>query len=154
MSQSASVENFTNNTPDDPNYDFEAAKQKVIDFLGFPPPRKTCGWKLLIAIYTRNDNKLKNPDGSESLILAPDAVVKDDRYKSCTGMVVQTGPLAYKGARYDGQEPWCRVGDWVTIARHDGVQFDYKGKPMMRVDDDKIGNVIDDPDHIKRGDYA
>ena len=73
---------------------------------------------------------------------------------SCTGMVVQMGEDAYQGTRFENTGPWCKVGDWVSLPRHEGVQFDYRGKPMFYINDDKIVNVIEDPSHIKRGQYA
>ena len=147
---------FTNNEPLDDHYDVEAAKQKVIDFLGFPPPKRTCGFQICVALYTRhtNDERLKNPDGTSSLIIAPSTHTANDRYVSCTGMVVQMGEDAYQGVRFDNTGPWCRVGDWVSLPRHEGVQFDYRGKPMFYINDDKIVNVLDDPTQVKRGQYA
>jgi len=159
MSQAIAVRSrrdvFTNNEPLSETYDIDAAKQKVIDFLGFPPPKRTCGFQICVALYVRQEEEnLKNPDGTVSLIIAPRNVTTNDRYMSCTGMVVQMGEDAYQGNRFDNTGPWCRVGDWVSLPRHEGVQFDYRGKPMFYINDDKIVNVIDDPTHIKRGQYA
>lgn len=159
MSQSEGkvIKLFTNNTYDgDEDYDIEAAKAKVLDFLGFPPPRKTCGFQICVALYIRKDEdvNLKRADGTSSLLIAPTTHTSNDRYVSCTGMVVQMGDDAYQGNRFANTGPWCRVGDWVTLPRNEGTQFDFKGHPMMYINDDKIVNVLDDPTQVKRGQYA
>ncbi len=144
---------FTNVEDDNTQYDPIAAKQKVLNFLGFPPPLKTCGFQVLIALYTRENAKLKNADGSESILIAPTNVGFEDRFRSCTGMVIQMGSEAYQGSRFEKSGPWCRVGDWVLIGRHDGLQFDYRGRPVISVNDDKICIVLEDPNYAQRGLY-
>ena len=144
---------FTNVEPDTEEYNPEEAKERVLKFLGFPPPKKTCGFQILIAIHTRADEKLKNTDGTESVIVAPKSVAEQDRYRSCVGMVVQIGEEAYQGDRFKYSGAWCKVGDWVQIGRHDGMQFDYRKRPVMLVNDDKIGLVIADPTFAQRGTY-
>jgi len=152
MSQAEMIESFTNIEPENNVYDIPDARKKVEDFLGCPPPRKTCGFQILVALYTTG-GKLKNADGSASLIEAPDTISSQDRFRSCTGMVVQMGPMAYKGTKFADTGAWCKVGDWVVIGRHDGMQLDYRGRPVMLINDDKIGMVIDNPSYAKRGSY-
>lgn len=144
---------FTNNKPIDPNYDPEVARQRVLDYLGFEPPDRTCGFQVLVALYVRKEEeqRYKREDGTLSEILLPQQKVAQDRYISCTGMVIQMGDDAYQGPRFYYSGPWCRVGDWVTLPRHEGTQFDYKGRPMFYINDDKIVNVISDPSLVKRG---
>lgn len=145
---------FTNNTDDTEPYDAIAAKQKVLDFLGFEPPKRTCGFLVCIALYTRDEDEgFKKADGTVSMIVAPNSRVKDERYRTNTGMVIQMGPRAYTGEQFAECGPYCRVGDWVTVARHEGTQIDYRGKPLFECYDDKIMNVVDDPAFVKRGDY-
>jgi len=47
-------------------------------------------------------------------------------------------------------QPWCQVGDWVVIPRHEGTLINYRGVPMMFMPDDRILAVVEDPSYVTR----
>ena len=98
---------FTNNTYDTEPYDIEAAKKKVLDFLGFPAPKRCCGYQVLVALFVKNDDEgFTKEDGTKSIIIAPESRVKDEKYRTNTGMVIQMGDLAYRGPNFEMSGPW------------------------------------------------
>jgi co-chaperonin GroES (HSP10) len=87
---------------------------------------------------------------SKGGIYIPDNAVEEDyEYRSTVGLVLKVGEDAYPEDRYP-TGPWCKVGDWVTFPRANGVQFRCDGALLINVPDDKIINVIDDPRRISR----
>lgn len=47
-------------------------------------------------------------------------------------------------------EPWCQLGDYIVVPRHEGPLISYRGKAVMIVPDDRILAVVDDPAYVKR----
>lgn len=102
------------------------------------------GYHLLIFIY-------KPPIIRKNLagIILPESTVEIDyEYRSCVGLVVKVGNEAYPEDKFT--TPWCKVGDWVTFPRANGVQFRFDYALVINVPDDKILNVINDPSKIAR----
>lgn len=146
--------------------ELEAIK-KVEEELKVPRPRP-CGWKVAIALYVR-PVQIKNADGSVSLIHLPETVRADDKYKTCTGLVVAMGDAAYQDKKKFPTGPFCKVGDFVAFPRHAGHLVNYlgpieldginyreellkeypDGRPMMYVPDDSIFDVVRGPDDIE-----
>ena len=64
--------------------------------------------------------------------------------------VMKMGPLAYKDFDKFGDEPWCKVGDWVLIGRYAGSRFSLEDDHEVRIinDDEVIGTILN-PDDIK-----
>lgn len=113
--------------------------------LGFKPPEAK-GYHITVRVYEREENISK-----DSLIVIPNSVRQEDRFKSMVGKVVSIGPDAYKGDRFKDSGPWCKLGDWVLYARNAGPQWCYDGIPFCSFPDDKIYNgPIDDPSRITR----
>ncbi len=84
-----------------------------------------------------------------NLLLPDNAIELDYEYRSTVGLVLNMGPEAYQGERFT-QGPWCKVGDWVSFPRANGVQYRYDHALVLNVPDDKIINVIDNPKRITR----
>lgn len=62
----------------------------------------------------------------------------DQDFHEYIGLVVKISPIAYTLPRYNGCEPWVKVGDWVVIPRaHANVRY-YKGKPIAYIKEDVI----------------
>ena len=125
---------------------------RILTFLDNVTPPRVNGYLVLVALYAPKDEaKVKRSDGSSSLLFAPDTITSQEKYRSCTGMVVGLGPDCYQGPKFAFSGPWCRLGEWVTIPRHEGVQINYRGIPMHWLPDDKIALGIDDPSYVTRG---
>lgn len=108
------------------------------------------GYLIAVKIYIRPEElkTIKRDDGTEAKLFLPDIARAEDKYQSVAALVMAMGPEAYKGDRYAGQEPWCKVGDWVVIPRYESFQLNYKGVVMALLPDDKIMAVIDDPTDV------
>lgn len=117
--------------------------------LGVPLPRM-CGYKVAVKIFIKDyGSKFKDESGAESIILRPKTYAEEDRWRSCTGLVIGMGPDAYKHDKFKSG-PWCKIGDWVVIPRHAGMQYNYRGHTIHSVNDDAIDMVIEDPEHVTR----
>lgn len=138
----------------------EAQARALVDKLfteltGRPYQAKACGYFLTLKIYIRPEEliKGKRADGSEYSLYRPDQTAQNDKYQSCTALVVDVGPSAYKGKWPDGSDkfpegPWCRVGDWVAVPRYEAHLFMYRGVALGMLPDDRVLQVITDPGDI------
>jgi co-chaperonin GroES (HSP10) len=127
----------------------EAAKKYVEEQLGFPRPR-VFGWQMIVMLYTREDKRYINAKGEETLLVVPDTVGIEDRFRSCTALVVSMGQGCYKGEKFKDYGPTCKVGDWITFPRHEGTRVMYRGKTMFYLYDDKVMGPVEDPSHVTR----
>lgn len=117
--------------------------------LGVPLPRM-CGYKICVKIFVNDEEaKARLSDGSESKILLPSVTKSNDPWRNCTGQVIGMGPDAYQHEKFKSG-PWCKVGDYVVIPRHAGMQYKYRGFTVHSVNDDAIDMVIEDPTHVIR----
>ncbi len=115
--------------------------------LGCPLPRM-CGYKVCVKIYVEEEN-YKTKEGQDSIILRPDALKANDKFRNCTGLVIGMGPDAYKHEKFK-TGAWCKIGDWVVIPRHAGMQYNFRGHTIHSVNDDTIDMVVEDPSHVTR----
>jgi co-chaperonin GroES (HSP10) len=125
------------------------AKDLINQYLGFEPPH-VCGYYMGVVLYIAE--KAVKADGTESIIHRADAYQSRDRFTSCVGLVVYQGNQCYTDKKRFGEEltPWCKVGDWVVIPRHEGIQVNYRGKSVHLIPDDKVLAVIKDPMYVTR----
>lgn len=148
-------------------HEIEEAESFVLERLktasGIPDikPFKCSGYHMAVMLYIRpeemrplgNDkdgNPILAPDGTPACIYIPNTVTANDKWVSCTALVVAQGPESYKGARFKESGPWCRVGDWVVIPRNEGIQISYRGVPMQIIPDDRVLGIVEDPAWISR----
>lgn len=101
------------------------------------------GWRLMIEpIEVKNVTK-------GGLIL-PDVTKQAQEYMRYVGLVVAVGEHVYRHRKYDDQEPWCGVGDWVIHGRYAGQQVDIQGDERVHsfrfVNDDEILAVTESPE--------
>jgi co-chaperonin GroES (HSP10) len=136
----------------------EECEQMIEQTLGFPPMRVT-GYNLCLMLYTppeeimvkdKEGREIIDPMGISKKIIIPHEHIENSKYSTCVALVCGMGPFAYKAKKYEEQGAWCRVGDWVVIPRHEGVQIMYRDVPMMIIPDDCILGVVDDPTYVKR----
>lgn len=129
----------------------DQVNERILTFMDGIVPPKALGWLVLVAIYTpENADKYKKEDGTYSAIIRPNNTVEQERFRSCTGMVVNMGPVAYVGDKFANTGPWCRLGEWITFPRHEGTQINYRGKPMMWLPDDRVALSLGDPSYVSR----
>jgi len=127
------------------------ARAFIQEHLGFEAPRP-CGYHIAVKLYIRGDDVKKFVDdaGNEMLIEVPDVVAVEDRYRSCTALVLAVGPDSYKGKRFEESGPWCKVGDWVVIPRNEGTQLNYRGTIIQVLPDDRVLMTVEDPSHVTK----
>lgn len=122
-------------------------------------PRPT-GYHMAVMLYIReedvhqikdeNGNAIIGADGKPLCIAIPSTVRANDKWTSCTALVVAQGPECYKGARFERSGPWCNVGDWVIIPRNEGVQINYRGVHMQIIPDDRVIGLVSDPSYVTK----
>jgi co-chaperonin GroES (HSP10) len=127
----------------------EEAIRFVEEKLGCERPR-VCGPWLAVMLYTRHEETYVTKEGEKSQIVVPGSVADNDTFSSMTGLVLSIGHGAYKGEQFKEYGPTCKVGDWITFPRHEGVRAWYKGRPIYYLYDDKIMQVVKDPADVTR----
>lgn len=129
--------------------------EMFVKLTGKPFEAKVCGYLICLKIYIRPEElkKVVDVNGVEQTIWRPNMTATNDKYQSVTALVVGVGPDAYKGTNPDGSpkyaEPWCRVGDWVTVPRYEAHLVSYRGVTMGMLPDDRIMMVISDPTDVE-----
>jgi hypothetical protein len=143
------------------------AKKRIIEALGFEPP-PMCGFYMCVAVHEQSEFAHLD-DGSRTNILLADSTRDEDKFKNASGLVISQGPWCYTGEHFKEPllekicrfffgrwmkpsiyRPWCRVGDWVAMPRHEGQLFNFRGTPVMMIRDTKIYTPVENPNHIKR----
>lgn len=129
----------------------ELAAQELIDkqfteMCGKPYGGRPCGYYIVLRLYVR-DEELKtitDASGKEVTLYLPPSVTAEDKYRSGTGLVIAMGPQCYTGEKFP-EGAWCKVGDWVRIARGDLIRSMYRGVALALVADDRVLEIIDEP---------
>jgi len=143
------------------------AKERIKKALGFAPPPMS-GWYMALVVHEKK--YAMKSDGSKSLIELANTAQDEEKFRNCCGLVISQGPECYTGPRFEEKwttrlmrvffnkfmkpiqkKPWCRVGDWVVFARHEGELMNYRGTPMYMIPDVKIYTPVENPDYVTRG---
>ena len=107
----------------------------------------------VVKIYVRPEElkEITDVDGNKQKIYLPDTIRAEDRYQSCTGLVVALGPQAFQDK--EGRPRGCRykVGDFVLFPRTDIIRVDFNGIALGVMTDDRAIAVIKDPTHWMQG---
>lgn len=100
-----------------------------------------------VKIYVRPEElkEITDTEGKKVTIYLPDSVRAEDRYQSCTGLVVALGPQAFKDKDGNPRGSKYKVGDWLTFPRTDIIRQDFCGVPLGIMTDDRAIMVTDDP---------
>jgi co-chaperonin GroES (HSP10) len=132
-------------------FEEQIAKDFIREQLDFEPP-KPCGYYILVKLYIRPEEMktITTEDGKEVTLYAPDSVRAEDRFRTCTALVLALGPECYKGENFKESGPWCKAGDWVVIPRNEGTQIMYNEHVVHLIPDDRILMVIPDPTIVRR----
>ena len=96
----------------------EQATVTPLEPLRNPDWPKAVGWRILI-------DPLKPKSVSDGGILIVDETQHAQKCLNYVGRVVDMGPLCYKHAKFEGGDPWCKIGDWMWNTLHK-QSFTYK----------------------------
>lgn len=126
---------------------------------GKPLTFRVAGPKLLVKIHVRPEELRVFTDpktGEVSKLYLPDTVRAEDKFHSCTGLVIDIGSAAYTGTLRDGSQrfpdgPMCRRGDWVSFDRYAGKRTTVNGVACMIIYDEGIDGTVIDPTDIESG---
>ncbi|MBC8159552.1 MAG: co-chaperone GroES [Alphaproteobacteria bacterium] len=114
---------------------FEDAAKKALKHESVPEPR---GWRILIGIPEIEE---KTAGG----IIKAEMTKQTEQSSTVLGLVLDMGPLCYADKERFGDEPWCKIGDFVLIGAYKGVRFHVYGKEFRIINDDTVQAVVDDP---------
>jgi co-chaperonin GroES (HSP10) len=137
-------------------------KQRLAIMSGIPDIEmfRATGYHMVVMLYIREEdvhqikddqgNAIIGADGKPLHIAIPSSVRANDKWMSCTALVVEQGPDCYNSPRFEKTGPWCKVGDWVIIPRNEGTQINYRGIHMQIIPDDRVIGVVSDPSFVTK----
>ena len=99
------------------------------------------GWRILVLPY-------KGQGKTKGGILLTDETMEERGYSTVTGLVLKTGPDAYKDEKRFSNGPWCKKNDWIIFGRYAGSRFGIDGGEVRILNDDEIIAVVKDPEDI------
>ena len=100
-----------------------------------------CGWRILVKPQEAQEK-------SKGGVLLPDDFKDVSKYASVIAQVVAMGDDCYADA-VKFAHPWCKVGDWIMIAKHTGWRFKVNGEDYKIINDDEVVGTVDDPSKIE-----
>ncbi len=107
------------------------------------------GWTLLVRPYPIINNK------KVSSLIMPDETIDYMNYITNIGRVVAVGPSCWSRPEHraiDGsQEPWAKVGDFVSYPKNVGARRKFKGVSYVLLVDDEILERLPDPQVFDEG---
>jgi co-chaperonin GroES (HSP10) len=80
-------------------------------------------------------------------IIMPDTVLDDVHRATTVGRVLAMGNLCYKHPQFQG-DVWCKVGDFVSYGKFDGIHYLFKGVKVMLIQDKDVRMVLENPQDI------
>lgn len=106
-----------------------------------------------VKIYVRPEElkEITREDGTIGKLYLPDSVRAEDRYQSCTGVVVALGPQTFKDKDGNPRGSLYRLADWILFPRTDIIRVDFCGVPLGILTDDRAIAVVSDPTHWAQG---
>ena len=126
--------------------------KQFTELTGSPFDYRTAGYLITCKIWIRPEEarEITRDDGTKATLWLPEISREQDKLTSVAALVVDRGPVAYKGEDRHGVPrypigPWCRVGDWIMIPRQSSFLFQYKGVAMATLTDDKVMGILKDP---------
>jgi len=107
------------------------------------------GWRVLIKKYTA---KSVTAGG----IALPDEIVKNQDYVGNVGEIIAMGPSVFKNDKFEGEPPWCEVGDTIFFNPHAGIDIKVRQNDAVVtyrvINDDEVIASIGDPSVVVRND--
>lgn len=89
--------------------------------------------------------------GERKSLYLPDSVRAEDRYQSCTGVVIALGPQAFMDKDGNPRGSKYKVGDWLLFPRTDIIRVDFCTIPIGIMTDDRAIAVVTEPEHWMQG---
>jgi co-chaperonin GroES (HSP10) len=99
------------------------------------------GYRLLILPY-------KVSDRTKGGIYLADQTREREQVATVVGLILKSGPDAYKDPDKYPNGPWCKEGDWVVFGRYAGARIPIDGGEIRLLNDDEVLAVVDDPEAI------
>lgn len=124
------------------NVQFEIVNDEI-DTADIPQP---VGWRILV-------EPIRVEEVTTGGIVLPGQTIEAKEHLRYVGKVIAMGPLCYKHSKFEGCEPWCKVGDWIAYGQYTGHEIRVRtksgGKTVLRiVNDDTIQCAIPNPKAI------
>jgi len=113
-------------------------KEKLLEELGDISKVELLNTQVLVAVYIR-------PEKTKGGIIMTTKSRDEDRYQSKVGLVIKTGPSAFKddtGKWFEGLD--IKVGDWITHRPSDGWSITINGVLCRMMDDSAFKMLIPD----------
>jgi hypothetical protein len=125
------------------DFEIDEAKAHICELIGFKPPIPY-GDNVLIQLCTRKDDTLTvpGPDGKEFTLIIPTGEGEQNVFNTIVALVISKGPAAEE---YD-----YKVGDFILIARQEGIQFMLNNWVLQCIPGDKFYKVVKGLSVIKR----
>lgn len=101
------------------------------------------GYKLLIAMPSVEDQTAGG-------VFIPDELKSLEQTASIIGLVVKTGPDAYKDKDKFPNGPWCKLDDYVMFRSYSGTRFKIMEQEFRLINDDTVEATVADPRAYKR----
>ena len=102
---------------------------------------KPTGWRMLVLPF-RMDEKTKG-----GILLGGETIDRQQVASQC-GNVLAMGTHCYKDKERYPDGPWCKVGDWVILARYAGSRIQIEGGEIRLLNEDEILATVKNPEDI------
>ena len=101
----------------------------------------------VVKIYVRPEElkTFTDAEGKTSTLYLPDMVRAEDRFQSCTGVVIALGPQCFMDKEGKPRGSKYYVGDHILFPRTDIIRVDFHGVALGVMTDDRAIAVIKDP---------
>lgn len=97
---------------------------------------KPCGHRVLVKLV-----KVEDKSKGGIILASNEKELNRERFAVEEAEIVQLGQSAYKA--FDDGEPWCAVGDIVSIRKYSGQDYRYEGDIYRIILDDDVLAVLE-----------
>ena len=87
---------------------------------------------------------------SGSMLLKPQAMIKQEETASVVGKVLAMGADCYQDTKRFPNGPWCKVDDYVLVRAYSGTRFLVDGREFRLINDDTVQAYVPEPEGITR----
>lgn len=99
------------------------------------------GYRIMILPY-------KIADKSKGGIIIANEAREREQVATVVGLVLKSGPDAYKDYDKYPNGPWCKEGDWVIFGRYAGARIPIEGGEIRLLNDDEVLATVSEPEAI------
>ncbi len=119
-------------------YKNEPKKEVTKEETKLPMPT---GWRMLVLPFRMKEKT----DGG--IIMGTETIDRQQVASQC-GNVIAMGDACYVDKERYPNGPWCKVGDWVGLARYAGSRIEIEGGEVRLLNEDEILATVQDPTDI------